>query len=156
MAFRAERQFFRGVDDVDAGTTGGVGRPDLAVNSETLDPVATTARELYDDLDRYGCAAEDDVSAASGDFRQVGMATGPTLAALAEWWRRQRDDLLADCSRISGHLDDTVRSHDGLESDVQVSLHGIAGGLVGGAVPPEVGPNLALLRSAGIDDDGHG
>ncbi|ONK10847.1 hypothetical protein STBA_15720 [Streptomyces sp. MP131-18] len=116
--------------------------------------MANTARELYDDLDRHGCTAEDDVSAASGDFRQVGMAAGPTLSVLAQWWRRQCDDLLADCSRISGHLDETVRSHDGLESDVQASLHGIAGGLA--EVLPGVQPNLALLRSAGIEDSEDG
>jgi hypothetical protein len=142
-----------GVGIVDMGVSGGGGRVDLAVSGDVLDPVAGAARGLYDDLDVHGCAAEGDVLGAAGEFRQAGMASGQTLGTLAEWWRRQCDDLLGDCARVSGHLDRTVREHEGLEDELRASFGRIEAGAWGGAGPAVVGPDRALLRDFGIEVD---
>ncbi|MFB7762911.1 hypothetical protein ACWD33_26760 [Streptomyces xiamenensis] len=98
---------------------------DLYVSSDELDPIADAARGLHDELTEHGRMAESDERAAGDALSAHRFATGRSLTLLAEGWSRQVDDLLNDCARISGHLDQTVSAHTELEYQIQAEFHQI-------------------------------
>ncbi|WP_019435727.1 hypothetical protein [Streptomyces sp. AA0539] len=100
-------------------------QPDLYVSSEELDPIATAARDLHDDLAEHGRLAEPDERAAAEALSAHGFATGRSLTLLAEGWSRQVQDLQNDCAHISGHLDGTVTAHAEQEFTIQATLQQI-------------------------------
>ncbi|WP_369266931.1 hypothetical protein [Streptomyces harbinensis] len=100
-------------------------QPDLYVSSEELDPIATAARDLHDDLAEHGRLAEPDERAAAEALSTHGFATGRSLTLLAEGWSRQVDDLLQDCTRISDHLVETVNAHTHQDLEIRTTLQQI-------------------------------
>ncbi|TDC67960.1 hypothetical protein [Streptomyces hainanensis] len=104
------------------GGRGGGDEADLELHSAELTDIRNTAEALAGDLDTAGHTAENPTRVAGILLRTPGFETGNALIEVATRWQSQADALRDACLRVSGHLEDTVRTHTAVEQETAAAL----------------------------------
>lgn len=107
----------------------GDGGADLEIHSAELADIQGSADDLANDLDASGHTAENHTHVAGIFLRTPGFETGYALIEVATRWQSQADSLRDACLRISGHLQDTVRTHATVEQETAAAVRQTTAGL---------------------------
>ncbi|MFD5320091.1 hypothetical protein [Streptomyces sp. NPDC127098] len=107
----------------------GGGDADLEIHGAELSEIQGSADDLANDLDALGHTAENQTHVAGIFLRTPGFETGDALIEVATRWRSQADSLRDACLRISGHLQDTVRTYTVVEQETAAAVQQASSGL---------------------------